>query len=178
MAASEKKARVALVWLTALLTLFAGAPHVQCRCPSGRLKPFCLGFLFHNPAGGTCCCAGEAPDSGGCCVAPDALPAPRAGTKCCACGPHTRGGQVGEAGAIRIQANAPCCFKTLVTPADFAPAPSEPGPAPAASTVADLRSLWAPGVGLAGDRGLLSWQAHLLAPPPTDLIITLQRLTI
>jgi hypothetical protein len=32
------------VWLTAAMTLVAGFPHFECRCPAGQFKPFCLGF--------------------------------------------------------------------------------------------------------------------------------------
>src|SRR6266850_4003434 len=57
-----------LTWLTVQSTLFAGLPHFQCQCPTGRLKPFCLG-LASSP--GKCCCGsrgcGSSQERGCCC---------------------------------------------------------------------------------------------------------------
>ena len=41
-----------LVWLTATATLLAGIPHFTCRCPNGRVKPFCFGSASKQ----SCCC--------------------------------------------------------------------------------------------------------------------------
>ena len=60
--------RVASVWLTALMTLASGAPHLTCVCPNGHVKPFCLSVL---PGFAGCCCgaSGRTPDdqNRGCC---------------------------------------------------------------------------------------------------------------
>jgi hypothetical protein len=165
MATLGKKARVAHVCLAALLALLAGAPRVQCRCPDGRFKPFCLGFLFHN-AGPAGCCGATGP------YPSQATQEPEAAPPCCCAGSHD----------VPVKAaENPChvdgagCVRTLTQAGDFAPAPSEKETA--APTVA--APLFAPAAfaPLPAERGLLSWQAHLLAPPPTDLITVLQRLT-
>jgi hypothetical protein len=41
------------VWLTAIMTLVAGCPRFDCRCPDGSIKPFGLGFM--SRAAGCCC---------------------------------------------------------------------------------------------------------------------------
>jgi hypothetical protein len=48
-----RTALVANVWTTAVLTLVAGLPHFECRCPDGTVKPFGLGLL--SRAAGCCC---------------------------------------------------------------------------------------------------------------------------
>lgn len=40
------------ILLTAIMTLVAGAPHLVCRCPNGRIKPSCLSVFT---AKSTCC---------------------------------------------------------------------------------------------------------------------------
>jgi hypothetical protein len=71
----------ACVWLTAVMTVIAGLPHFECRCPGGRLKPFCLGTPSHTHA---CCCCGGGP----CCCRSAAVAGPAAeepaGPSCCA----------------------------------------------------------------------------------------------
>lgn len=47
-------ARKGLVCLAAILTLIAGAPHFECHCPSGQVKPICFGAA----APSRCCCGG------------------------------------------------------------------------------------------------------------------------
>ena len=44
---------VAHVWLTAFMTLIVSTPHFDCRCPDGRIKPFCLALLTGKTG---CCC--------------------------------------------------------------------------------------------------------------------------
>lgn len=46
------------IWATAFSTLLAGLPHLQCRCPDGRIKPFCLSFVIPSTCCGRSCCAG------------------------------------------------------------------------------------------------------------------------
>src|SRR4051812_37058194 len=45
---------VGLVWLTAATTLACGLPHVDCVCPNGQYKPFCLGVTASLTG---CCCS-------------------------------------------------------------------------------------------------------------------------
>src|SRR5262245_60186384 len=95
MAALGKKARVAHVWLTALLTLFAGLPRVQCRCPDGRVKPFCLGPCVRADGSPGCCCAGAGTPAA-CCAAETSTPAEDAEPPCCACAHHLPGEDAAE----------------------------------------------------------------------------------
>jgi hypothetical protein len=50
-------ARKGLTCLAAILTLIAGAPHFECHCPGGQVKPICFGTAApsHCCGGGACC---------------------------------------------------------------------------------------------------------------------------
>src|SRR5262249_55000414 len=52
-----KAAGVGLTYLTAIMTLFAGLPRFECRCPDGHIKLFCLGSAL--PDTGKSCCRGH-----------------------------------------------------------------------------------------------------------------------
>jgi hypothetical protein len=57
-----------LTWLTILLTPLTGMPHFVCRCPNGRVKPYCLGLA--SKASGCCCgcaCCRRASEGKCCC---------------------------------------------------------------------------------------------------------------
>jgi hypothetical protein len=45
----KKTGVVAIVWLTAVSTLLASLPHIECRCPDGRVKVLCVTALV-DPA--------------------------------------------------------------------------------------------------------------------------------
>jgi len=63
------------VSLTAAMTLVAGLPRLECRCPDGHVKPVCLS-LFIGSSG--CCCGGSccvARGESGCCAADKTAPA-------------------------------------------------------------------------------------------------------
>ncbi len=175
MAGFGEKARVALVCLTALMTLVAGSPHVQCRCPDGRLKPFCLVSFSRAADSAGCCCGTEGPSSRGrCCLAPGTTPARKA-SSCCGHS-HGRRQRATADGTDRVQ--GVCCTRTMVPSGDLALAPSAPEPSTDPTSVVLFSSPAASAAVLPSEGRLLSWQAHLLAPPPTDLITLLQRLTI
>jgi hypothetical protein len=99
----------ALATLAAIMTVTAGLPRVQCRCPDGRIKLFCQG----NPSSpaGCCCAAGDssspevktcccAAKKHACCTYPDGVP--QQGT-----------GRNGHQTVVRDA----CCLKTLVADA-------------------------------------------------------------
>ncbi len=48
------------VWTTAVSTLLAGLPHLQCHCPDGHIKPFCLSILVPSICCDRSCCADPA----------------------------------------------------------------------------------------------------------------------
>lgn len=68
----HRLAFASVIWLTAASTLFGSVPHIECRCPNGRLKLICLAS-WRDPA--ACCdsdCseparAAPAPSGDGCC---------------------------------------------------------------------------------------------------------------
>ena len=59
--------KISLVCATAISTLIAGFPHLECKCANGRFKPFCLSIFVENSScccDGACCCASnESTDS-------------------------------------------------------------------------------------------------------------------
>jgi hypothetical protein len=152
----SKVVRVGLVWSALLMTPIAATPRVDCLCPDGHVRPFCLG-LFAPPSA---CCGGRQGSSGG-------APAKRAA--CC------RGRNLGNSPAGSRIAGTPCT-KTLVAgklqsvPPTSAAAQDETtalvlAPVPVSSGVP------------ASPECRLSRHRHRL-PPPTDLVISLQHLTI
>jgi hypothetical protein len=169
----RKRAQIGFVWLTALLTLVAGSPHVRCVCPSGQVKPFCLGFLFHGGTTGGCCAADTPASPAGCCDLPHPPPAGEDVPCCCSHGPKEAACEASLAACVA----AVPCTRTLEKAVEFVPVPWAAGVAVALA----CNSFLAPG-GLTGApsdaKGLPSWQGHSLAPPPTDLVTILQRLTI
>src|SRR5262249_34915238 len=162
MTAFGKKARVARVWLAALLALLAGSPRVQCRCPDGRLKPFCLGFLFRGAALVGCRSAaqGQPAPHDGCCHSPGAPPAHQAAP------PRSprrhRGHPVDPSGGASVA--GPGCLRTPAAPADLSLTPSEQGPLPDLASAPLLAPPGAPALPFSSGHGPVSGQAHLLAP--------------
>jgi hypothetical protein len=156
--------RVCLVWSAALMTPLAGTPHIDCLCPNGYLKRFCLSVLSGSTA---CCC------SGSCCGQPGTSSQGHATKAACCChGRHQRSDPAGSG-----IASTPC-QKTLaegklqsVPPTKTTPQGQETAvalglaPVPAFSAVPADREC------------VLSWQSHCL-PPPTDLVIALQHFVI
>jgi hypothetical protein len=53
------------VWATAVSTLLAGSPRLDCRCPDGRVKPFCLSILFQSACCDGSCCSEATRDGNG-----------------------------------------------------------------------------------------------------------------
>jgi hypothetical protein len=172
MASFRRVVRVAHVWLTASLTLFAGLPHVSCRCPDGHVKPFCLSFITRT----TGCCGRDT-----CCSASRQEEAPGPGSpsggpekKSCCC--HaTRGTDSGPAGKARLGSQG--CRRTLAETA-----PAIPGTEPtsgdhlAVGPFVPVPSTHLPLLPPAADAPR-SWQSYRL-PPPTDLVVTLQHFLI
>jgi hypothetical protein len=140
MVALGRTTRAGFVWLTALLTLVAGLPHVQCRCPSGRIKVFCPG----DATGGCCATAASCSPPEACCAPTHAAPV-REDVRSCCCHASAPATEIAsETGVAAMR-----CTKTLPAAAVPLEDPRQP-----------------------------SWQGHSLAPPPTDLVTVLQRLTI
>ena len=160
------------VWLMALLTLFAGSPRIQCRCPDGRVKLFCLSSFFPAGVSGCCCTSTQPASRPPCCPAPDGPPAAVEECPCCA---HTRECQHGMASDHTSRIDPIGCTKTLTQTRD--PAAIPPGMEPDDNSTAVLRM--SDTSVIFQQRDALSSRRDLLPdPPPTDLITVLQRLTI
>lgn len=149
-----------MVCLAAFLTLLSGTPHLDCLCPDGHIKLFCLSFASGSSS---CCCHGA------CCQAGAGEKKPA----CCCHGRHARGHNAPGSGL-----SAPACRKTLahsetaVLPARSA---EQPHNAVTLAVLAPVAPVAVPPTEAACRR--LSWQGYH-QPPPTDLVITLQHLTI
>jgi len=103
-----------LATLAAIMTVTAGLPSFQCRCPDGRVKLFCQG----NDSSGCCGAVDESssPETKSCCEKKANVQKPHPGKKhsCCAgseCAPQQGDGR--ESSQIVVKAT--CCVKTLVT---------------------------------------------------------------
>jgi hypothetical protein len=157
------------VWLTAVMTLIAGLPHCQCRCPDGSLKLFCL----RSPLQDTACCCG-----GACCsvLAPAgrgaAVPAKPA--KCCG---HCQ--LAAKTPAPGGQVKGTCCQKTVALgqPVILVTAKRMAGEDPTAGLLAPTPDSLLPLVAPPGGSCRLTWDNYRL-PPPTDLVIALQHFLI
>jgi hypothetical protein len=163
-----------LVWAAALLTPVAGIPHVDCVCPDGHVKLFCLSFSFQSRAccrGSGCCSSGE----GGCSCCGTKAPVHEThgnGKACCAHARQQRGTPAGNHVA------GTTCRKTL-TEAETQTVPPVTGAAHNHATAVALApaSVPLPPAAPTAAGCPLSWQSYRL-PPPTDRVIAFQHLVI
>ncbi len=170
-----------LVWLAVAMTVVAGVPHSSCRCPDGRIKPFCSGSTGKK---GGCCCDGEcccAKAGTACCCKKSDSEEPQGATgSCCGqrgscCGHHGQSATNAPANVLPAVTGS-CCTRTLVQPevSTFL--------SPERMVVKDvaLGALLAVPLAPLWDAPSEPWafrQEHQ-RPPPTDLLTTLQRLLI
>jgi hypothetical protein len=195
--------QIGLVWSAAFMTLLAGIPHSECRCPNGQVKPFCLGSPSKTSG---CCCGGGccSPDSdGSCCKRDGSVPSAPAEEKPSCCQGHTP--QVDEA----VRGHSPVEGTSPSPPRRKDGSPTQPSSTHGAVVVAsgcqrtmanaeivvvtpgkaDTKNHKTAGVdGPAPAARLhpcslvpwpcrLSWDRHRL-PPPTDLVVCLQHFVI
>ncbi len=103
-----------LATLAAFMTVTAGLPSFQCRCPDGRVKPFCQG----NDSSGCCRDVDESSslETKSCCEKKADVQKPHSGKKhsCCADSGDVPQQGVGRDGS-QIVVKATCCVKTLVS---------------------------------------------------------------
>lgn len=145
---------VCFICLTAAMTVVAGVPVIICACPPQKGESTCS---KSDAKAALCCCCGT-------CNACD-------GQSCCA-------KREQPANTATFEAVHGCCIqdtlhveplaassKTSSIHRDVTPAPSSPLEAPRCKPV------------IVGNDAQTAWQFHLL-PPPTNLVVTLQRLTI
>jgi hypothetical protein len=172
-----RTALAGLVWLTAGMTLLAQMPHFDCRCPTGQVKPFCLGFTQEKSP---CCCGGGCcsgnPNGPCCCGGKESPTGGKAKNRSC-CNHQTQPkGDPRPDG--RPVANSASCVKTLAQQGLLAPGPAKETNGKDVglrAAVATQPTPFYPPAGLSPGR--LSDSLHLLAPP-ADLVTLLQRLLI
>jgi hypothetical protein len=167
------------MWLTAIMMLVAGTPHFHCRCPNGRIKPFCLALLTGKTGcccDGSCCSAFPGDDAKG--LATHASPSATVAKKTCCCGKAHQDNTRDESRTAPRLGKAGC-QKTL---AEAAAAVSEPSvkvsvldltahllvPAPEPMMEHDGFGPW----------DYLSAYHYHRIPPPTDLVTVLQHFLI
>ncbi len=166
MGAFGRMAWIGLVWLTAVTTLIAGVPQLDCRCPTGQVKSICLGSVSETSE---CCC-------GGTCCAQRIVPIGQAQEGAC-CGRHQSQPANGPSGA-GYRAERTGCVKTLAQPESAAltqtktAAGEELIPAPVLVPPAALVYPWP-----VSGQDRASWAVHAPAPP-ADLVTILQHLLI
>lgn len=164
--------------MTAVMTLVAGTPHFDCRCPNGNVKPFCLALLTGKTG---CCCEGSccstSPGNDGEGLAAHAsLSATVAKKTCCCCKAHQENAR--DASQTDARLGKAGCQKTLAKAAVAVAEPTVKAP------VQDLTAhLFVPAPEpVTGQDGfgacdcLFAHRYHW--PPPTDLVTVLQRFLI
>jgi hypothetical protein len=161
------------------MTLVAGTPHFDCRCPNGNVKPFCLPLLTGKTG---CCCQGS------CCsafageegetLAAQASPSATAPKKtCCCCKAHQE--NAGDESRTASRFGKTCCQKTLAMAAVAVSEPS--GKVSVLNLLAHLL-VPAPEAMMEHDEfgscDYLSAYHYHRIPPPTDLVTVLQHFLI
>lgn len=167
------------VWLTALMTLAAGTPHFECRCPNGRIKPFCLA-LFSGKTG--CCCGGSCcsviPGDEDKALAAAAFPSSAGAKKTCCCCCKAPAENAGSESRTASRFEKVGCRKTLAEAAVAIPVPFVKAPVQDATAhlfvPAPEPTMEPDGFGACDclPADYYHW------PPPTDLVTVLQRFLI
>src|ERR1700694_5540233 len=164
----RKIALASAVWATAAMTLAARTPHFVCRCADGSVKLFCLGV--GSQVAGTCCRGG--PVRTACCG--NSSSAAGAKSKCCCCHKATRSSTKVPTPGLQVREHG--CSRTLAQAAVLYVSVEPPGVA--SHLIPGLLLAAAPlpfsmFVPVEGDLGAWHFDRR---PPPTDRVITLQRL--
>jgi len=169
-----------LATLAAVMTVTAGLPSFQCRCPDGRVKLFCQGNA--SSPSGCCCAAGDSssPEAKSCCS--EATKAngqePKAAKKRSCCHSYCDPKQDSDSDGQRVAVKAACCVKTIVA---AAPVYSvvDSGTGVAVHQFSDALALWAPAFvpshAASGTAAARSPPGFLTTPP--DLVVILCHFT-
>jgi hypothetical protein len=161
------------VWTAVIAAFVAAAPDIHCVCPDGRVKQY---PLLLSPVVGGCCQEGSlAPGS------PSRRPHPSDASAHKSCCRKADGREAPASPAKGAGLRGGDCRKTLTASTFLAAAPSQASDAGKAS-FGELFTLIPPAAPLSLKPESLPacrdswWGAH--APPPTDLVLSLQRLVI
>jgi hypothetical protein len=163
--------------------VLVSTPHFVCRCPNGRIKPFCLGLTSAKAeccCAGGCCCSTHGP---ACCCegAPrtiQAATADQATESACCRRPHDE--QTATSVLLGDQASVrqTCCTKTLVRPESLSASYSKPTYVKDVTSDSFLSAGAQPVPRLPEqDHYQVLWRNHQI-PPPTNLVILLQHLVL
>jgi hypothetical protein len=102
-----------LATVASVMTVAAGLPSVECRCPDGRIKYFCESNLSSSS---NCCCSGsdsrEPNSPKGCCRGKPEEPQVAKKRACCSKAHHEWPHHTGTAPGLKSQ--HPCCVKTVM----------------------------------------------------------------
>ena len=161
-------------WLTAVMTLVASLPHFQCQCPNGSIKPFCFGVFCSS----TGCCCNNVCSGGpkGFCRSGRGAALGKGRAACCCSHSGSPSASGSASGKPQVQATG--CQKSLAQQEHFVTSAfakvthnrvAFDSIVPAFTTFSRLDTART----LAAKQGL-----HSAAPPPTDLVIVLQRFLI
>ena len=161
-----------LATLAAVMTVTAGMPSFQCRCPDGRVKLFCQG----NDSSARAACAASESSSleikSCCCQAKQSSAKKTLATKKHACctnsdsAPHQEAGSDGS----QIVVKAPCCVKTIVADASVYSV-ADSGPSVHNLVAALVQPELAPILMPAASRTASTRSPPGFLAPPTDLVI-------
>lgn len=162
----HRRLRLLTALLTVVMTIGAGLPCLECRCPNGRVHPFGLAWLLGTPpCCGSACCASR----------PETIPAPLAAEpdppSCCtahAPEPAVPAGEhVERTGCQRTPSpRTLTALRTLLPFLDDGSLPFQPFAEPVFLLVPDISR-----------RTRTAWLSHAPAPP-LDRILLLSRLLI
>ena len=180
----RKIAVACLVWATAASMLLGSTPHVICLCPNGQVKHFC-GLSTFAKTHKSCCCNGSccSPDGGKkrCCK-----PKPEQKPSCCAkknsgAKPETitKDGAIAKGAANNeVAFRSACCQKTIEEAKIKVLSRAETKPKETGcSTLILLANADSDFIVVPMLAARRVWRVDW-SPPPTDLITSLQRLTI
>jgi hypothetical protein len=167
-----RTALVGRIWLALAAALIAIAPDVHCVCPDGQVKQF---PLYLSPLVGGCCQGGPVTSD-----RPSRLPFSSAAPEQMACCQKNESEGAGPSCPKGAELRGERCHKTLTSSTFLTTSPSPTSNAAKAS-FGELFALVPPTLFFSLPESLPAgrdswWSAH--APPPTDLVLSLQRLLI
>lgn len=170
----RKIATIVLVWATASSTLIASTPYYVCRCPDGTIKTHLVGTVA--PESSSCCssnCCAASTKEKPCCQAAKKKQAVKPARDAKPSDGHRQADGTDGPSISQVP-----CQKTLVQPEGRSICRVEANATQADHTVASLPvALPGPAAIIGAEGGTALWRIDK-SPPPTDLVVVFQRLTI
>jgi hypothetical protein len=166
MPSAAHRAWSASVWFTAVMTLTAGFPHLQCRCPDGHIKPVCFGPSAPGP--GCCdraCCPSARRGVPTHPPASEKSPAP-----CCCCHRHAPSPPDRSEPLSGLEPRG--CTRVLTPAPEFTPGSAPHVDQPELAAVLPPADAGGPALPSSPD-ARPAWCVHTVSPP-TDRVILFQ----